>query len=80
MRLHVDRPCQVHRHSDGRWGWRCSWCPLPLCLITTTVDAWRAALAEAEQHIRAEHVPVTVLGAVLGTHTAPREAWWELAA
>jgi hypothetical protein len=51
-----------------------------LCLITTTVDAWRTALAEADQHIRAEHVPVTVLGAVLNTHTEPREAWWELAA
>ena len=80
MQLHVDRPCQVHRQSDGIWGWRCSLCPMPLCFITTTVDAWDTALAEAEQHIRTEHVPVIVLGAVLHTHTDRRKSRWELAA
>ena len=53
---------------------------MPLCFITTTVDAWDTALAEAEQHIRTEHVPVIVLGALLHTYTDRRKSRWELAA
>ncbi|MGH3386005.1 MAG: hypothetical protein ACRDO1_15630 [Nocardioidaceae bacterium] len=56
MRLHVDRPCQVYRQTDGHWGWRCSLCPLPLCRITRTVDAWSSAYVEAANHLRTDHV------------------------
>jgi hypothetical protein len=53
---------------------------MPLCFITTTVEAWDTALAEAEQHIRTEHVPVIFFGSVVHTHTDPRKSRWELAA
>jgi hypothetical protein len=59
MRLHVDRPCQVHRQHDGRWGWQCTLCPLPLCLIVTTAADWRSAYVEAARHVRVDHTNVS---------------------
>lgn len=53
--LHLDRPCRVRRLPNGRWGWSCWCCPMPLQLITTTADTFRLALDDADTHIRTEH-------------------------
>ncbi|MGH3357504.1 MAG: hypothetical protein ACRDO7_01790 [Nocardioidaceae bacterium] len=75
-RLHVDRPCYVHREGHGRWSWQCSVCPLPLCLASVEADSWQQAVADADRHIRTMHATVSATGAPADAEVPV----WELAA
>lgn len=77
-RLHVDRPCHVHRQDHGHWGWRCSLCPLPLCLASVETNSWQEAVDEADRHIRTMHSTDSTDGAPAAVNAGTHP--WELAA
>lgn len=56
MLLHFDRPCQVFRQGDGRWGWTCWCCDPPLAWQISTADTWATAFDDADGHVRHDHV------------------------
>lgn len=55
MRIQVDRPARVTCAGDGRWGWSCWCCPMPLRLVTSLADSWAQAMDDADAHVRHNH-------------------------